>query len=292
MDKLTEMMDKMSANGYRSFYPEHYKPMSLGVYVLGCGYIYHYRSLPMTMVSRRTSDFYQLVYLVQGEGFFESRSFHRKDIQAGHAFILFPGEWHYYRPAVEENWKEYWIIFTGGIIQSLRQQKLLNPEEPLFFVGKDRILSGLFKECLAQGKQQTEAGREKSGICLLQILSRVLMNRTKSPEQFGDQMVTDVMNRIRSNPAGVWDFKNLAEKAGISYSWLRQRFYKVNGIPLGQYLNRERIWFACDLLAKGKSIKEVCWEVGMEDQYYFSRLFKKIMGTSPLQFERRHLKST
>jgi len=32
------------------------------------------------------------------------------------------------------------------------------------------------------------------------------------------------------------------------------------------------------------AIKQVAWELGFEDQLYFSRMFKKISGTSPSQY--------
>ncbi len=292
MDDLTKSMDKMTRKGYPSFYFEYHKPTVLGVYVHGCGYIYRYKNVSHTMVKRRVKPHYQLVYLVKGDGFLESRSFSRKDVRAGHAFILFPGEWHFYHPFKEENWKEYWITFSGDTLQSLMHQNLLNPEEPLVFAGKDESLVGLFKECFFIGKAGTKDSQDKAGICLLQILNRVLMNRAKDIVLPEDPIVSDIMKRIGAKPTDEWDFKSMAAEHGISYSLLRQRFYKENGVTLIRYLNRERILRAGYLLSKGKSVKEVCWEIGMKDPFYFSRLFKSIMGKSPLQFARTHFIKT
>ncbi len=279
----------MTRNGYNTYSFGYNQPAALGVHVLECGYIYKYRNLPRTMVNQRIFEYYGLVYIVQGEGAFESHSFPRKDVRAGNVFILFPGEWHYYRPLREENWKEYWITFTGDTIHSLMQQKLLNPEEPLFFAGKDESLIGLFKECFTLARQGTGNNPGKAGVCMLQILNQVISSRTEGAALPIDPIFKDILYRIRANPAARWDLKSLAKEQGVSYSQLRKNFYRITGIPPARYINRERIWHACDLLIKGKSLKDACWEIGMKDQSYFSRLFKKMMGETPLQYARAHL---
>ena len=36
------------------------------------------------------------------------------------------------------------------------------------------------------------------------------------------------------------------------------------------------------------NIKEIGYRLGFKDQYYFSRLFKNIMGSSPLQYKKEN----
>jgi len=38
----------------------------------------------------------------------------RQAIEAGDAFLLFPGKWHRYRPAPSTGWDEHWIGFNGS----------------------------------------------------------------------------------------------------------------------------------------------------------------------------------
>jgi len=42
------------------------------------------------------------------------------------------------------------------------------------------------------------------------------------------------------------------------------------------------------VLLKGskKTIGEIAWQLGYEDQYYFSRMFKRLTGNSPRQFRK------
>ena len=59
---------------------------------------------------------YQLLYITKGRGMFSSESSGRSQVKEGYMFLLFPGEWHTYRPDPETGWNEYWIGFDGRIM--------------------------------------------------------------------------------------------------------------------------------------------------------------------------------
>jgi len=51
------------------------------------------------------------------------------------------------------------------------------------------------------------------------------------------------------------------------------------------YFTQLKIRAACRLLdLSGKSVKAVALETGYSDPYYFSRVFKKVMGISPEKY--------
>ena len=50
---------------------------------------------------------YQLVYIVEGNGWFESEHCEKQIVHAGTIIMLFPGEWHHYAPNPNTGWKEY-----------------------------------------------------------------------------------------------------------------------------------------------------------------------------------------
>ena len=56
---------------------------------------------------------YQLLYIIDGEGIFRTRSAGEMKVSAGDMFIIFPGEWHSYMPDTDTGWNEYWIGFQG-----------------------------------------------------------------------------------------------------------------------------------------------------------------------------------
>ncbi len=52
----------------------------------------------------RTLDEFQLLYLTEGEGVFQSDHCPETAIKAGEIFLLFPGEWHTYHPTSGKGW--------------------------------------------------------------------------------------------------------------------------------------------------------------------------------------------
>jgi transcriptional regulator GlxA family with amidase domain len=74
----------------------------------------------------------------------------------------------------------------------------------------------------------------------------------------------------------------LSEELNTSEDYLSRIFHAHMGISLWEYLNRLRIDHAIELL-KGttESVAEVAYRSGYQDQAYFSRVFKRIAGTTP-----------
>ncbi|MGE7057069.1 helix-turn-helix domain-containing protein, partial [Paenibacillus glucanolyticus] len=63
------------------------------------------------------------------------------------------------------------------------------------------------------------------------------------------------------------------------------RFKEATGYSPIDYYLRLKIQLACQHLdLTGQSIKEISHRLGFQDPYYFSRLFKKIMGKSPSDY--------
>jgi AraC-like DNA-binding protein len=56
------------------------------------------------------------------------------------------------------------------------------------------------------------------------------------------------------------------------------------GMSLWDYLNRLRVFLAAEFLRQtDKTIQDIAWQTGFNDQAYFCRVFKKIYGVSPKQ---------
>ena len=57
-----------------------------------------------------------------------------------------------------------------------------------------------------------------------------------------------------------------------------------------QFLNEERMKAAKELMLQNKGIttKDVALQIGLQDEFYFSRLFKKKEGVSPSIYMKRY----
>ncbi len=83
--------------------------------------------------------------------------------------------------------------------------------------------------------------------------------------------------------------RELAASVFMSPDYLRQMFKKQFGESPVQYLIRQRIDFACNLLRSSRlPVKEIAAECGIENPYYFTRLFHRVMGQTPSVYREKH----
>lgn len=81
----------------------------------------------------------------------------------------------------------------------------------------------------------------------------------------------------------------LASAQNISDGYLSALFRRETGQTLTQFVNERRMKAACRLLTTTKlQIQTVAQHCGILDVHYFSRLFKKYTGISPLAYRETH----
>ncbi len=78
---------------------------------------------------------------------------------------------------------------------------------------------------------------------------------------------------------------DIAEFLNMSESSFSHKFKKTAGMPPNARLLEMRIDAAKNLLLKGARLKNIAQAAGFRDEYYLSRIFKKITGVSPRDFK-------
>ncbi|MEO0793976.1 MAG: helix-turn-helix domain-containing protein [Verrucomicrobiota bacterium] len=81
----------------------------------------------------------------------------------------------------------------------------------------------------------------------------------------------------------------VAQRLNCNADSLSARFSREVGKTAIEYLTERRIAKASRLLLNGYlQVAEVAWACGYRDPNYFSRLFKKQMGSTPIDFKKQH----
>ncbi|MGD9109445.1 MAG: AraC family transcriptional regulator [Phycisphaerales bacterium] len=102
----------------------------------------------------------------------------------------------------------------------------------------------------------------------------------------------DVIEYIRKNFSSPITLQELADIADLNSTYFSNLFSKFMGIAPIQYINRRRIEEAqLLLLSSNESLKSIAMQVGFNDVFYFSRLFKKITNISPSAYRKQHILS-
>ena len=101
-----------------------------------------------------------------------------------------------------------------------------------------------------------------------------------------DQHFMDKLERIaRSNSAKHLTLDTLSELMEVSKSTLAKRSSTLLGESPSHYLLRGKIDLAVKLLSTtNMRIKEVSFDLGFQNPYHFSRVFKRVTGHSPSEF--------
>ena len=103
-------------------------------------------------------------------------------------------------------------------------------------------------------------------------------------------LIQQVMNDVFLHLDGEISLHALAERAGVSDSYLSARFKEETGQTLSHWVRGRRVHRAKELLAREElSIAQVAEQVGILDVSYFIRLFRRETGMTPGEYRARSL---
>ncbi len=149
----------------------------------------------------------------------------------------------------------------------------------------------LFEDLLCcAGSRTFRLERQIPGLCH-QLLDEMFPSSTQALSGGDEVDIDTLIRRIRACPQAQWSFPDLAEELAISYSLLRKRFKQITGLPPHQFMLRERINLAFQMLFGGYSVKETAAKVGFTNPYHFSRLFKRHTGLAPSEHFKKRRRS-
>lgn len=112
-----------------------------------------------------------------------------------------------------------------------------------------------------------------------------------SAEHEGFDVIESVAQYMNRNLDKTLTLNDIANQSGYSPSYLSTLFKQQTGYAPLMYFNVMKIQQACQLIDKGEmQINQVSKAVGIDDPYYFSRLFSKIVGVSPAAYRKSRMK--
>lgn len=111
-------------------------------------------------------------------------------------------------------------------------------------------------------------------------------NKNKSMNKMKMKLFENVKDFIKENIETELELEKVAGNFGLSVYYFSRTFKEVTGINFSEYVNKCRIDMAKELLSNGEmNVKEVCYKIGYNDPNYFSKVFKKYEGVSPVNFK-------
>jgi YesN/AraC family two-component response regulator len=100
----------------------------------------------------------------------------------------------------------------------------------------------------------------------------------------------DILNFLNIEYSNKLSSGDISEKFEGNFDYLNRCFKKMTGHTIFAYINLIRINKAKELiLTTHMHFGEIGYLVGIENPYYFSRLFKKIVGITPTDYYNDHV---
>jgi AraC family transcriptional activator FtrA len=100
--------------------------------------------------------------------------------------------------------------------------------------------------------------------------------------------LSKLIDWVRAHPSQAHTLRTLARRASMSPRSLQRQFQETVGLGPYEWLIRERVALAKDMLQAGRhSLPRVAEAVGFRSQETFRRHFRRVAGTSPATYRRQ-----
>lgn len=263
-------------------------PLIADLFITDIGYYpqarHHFRERPSG------STQFILIYCIEGMGEIRiGEALH--PVPPDHFFIIPAGMPHSYHSDIQNPWSIYWIHFSGikaGLFARLACQCIAIDRGKTSRIS-DRI--DLFSEIFRNlGRGFSIETLEYTNLCLAHLLASFThLNQFREMRKADENdPVAQSINFMLEHLNKKLKLEEIATETGLSASHYSRLFQNRTGHPPIDYFIQLKIQRACRLLDNsGWMIADVAREMGFDDQFYFSRVFRKVMGMSPAGYRKR-----
>lgn len=224
-----------------------------------------------------------LICCVDGEGtiFLEDTEY---KISSKEAFCIPAGVPHKYYASDKKPWSIFWVHFKGENVQYFPcgNREVIHISS---IWSENRIIT-LFDVLFQVLEKNYTLG---NFIYISQVLSLILSEiyfREKEDEVTKqNRQMTAIIRYMYKNIRKNLTLEDLSRELNLSKSYINATFKKyADRAPIDFFINL-KMQEACKMLkATDFYVAEIARELGYEDPYYFSRIFKKTIGVSPKEY--------
>lgn len=243
-----------------------------------------YNRTPKGLFQIMKRDRFILHYVVSGCGTFCNENF-----KENNCYIVVPNEQETIRADEQNPYETYWIAFKGPKAAQIIKKCNIPCTNSVFEFNRTKECAEVLREALEllQDAKEYEESAIMNSV-LFKIFAIHFSETTVVDSQIGP--ARKIAEFINENYFRNISINYLAKSFNFNRSYIYMLFKKEFGISPQEYILNKRIEKAKELLSDRKRLRicEVAFAVGYSDPLYFSRLFKKATGVSPLKFAKNN----
>ena len=146
------------------------------------------------------------------------------------------------------------------------------------------LVRALIQEVLTFDHAYDETGREGRIVALLlEEVARMPAIPVSAPMPL-DRRLRRVCDQIVADPADQRDLDDLVRVAGMGRRTFTRAFRQETGMAFATWRQQVRLMAAISMLAQGKSVTSIAYEVGYESPSSFTAMFHRVLGVPPSHY--------
>ena len=264
-------------------------PLLSALYITDIGFYpdakYHFRERSEPI------DQYVFIYCTAGAGWFAVNGV-RQEVNKNSYFILPPGLPHSYGSEEDNPWTIYWIHFGGTLAEYYADNCLMphyiTPNKDSRIMTRINLFEELFNALDAGFNLESIRYAMSSFHHYLGSLRYLKGYKGSETGHIDENVVDETIHFMTENLERNLTLTEISNYSGFSKSYLSAMFKERTGNSLLSNFNLLKVKYACHLLdTTTMKLNRICFKIGIFDPYYFSRMFSKIMGMSPIAYRHR-----
>lgn len=260
-------------------------PLTRDLYPLAFG---HYRRAAGHHMHREHHNDDLLIHCTEGEAYLSVED-EPCVVRAGDLVLIPAGAAHRYTASPENPWTIHWVHYAGPLAENFRQHMGFTDDIRIQHIGRQPRLLVDFNGLLSV----RQTGFRTPG--LVHVANRLRQLLAAVPLSVGEashaqQPDLDIIhNFMREHLDERITLGQLADLTGLSPAHFATRYRALTGVSPIQHFLHLKVEQACQMLdTTDHSFTQISNMLGYDDNYYFSRLFKKVMGQSPTDYRHTH----
>ncbi len=229
----------------------------------------------------RIRDDYLLMYTFGGSAWVLEGA-KKSELNPGDWFLIRPNIAHHYRDI--ESWSFGYIHFAGNLASEALDRINFFSRENLGFRQRNDTAANLLSDIIHSTSDPTAAGEIARNAKFLELLAALHGNYFEANPEMDIQSI--VREYAEEHLKRVISLEELAKLAGMSQFHFCRKFREETGFPPMRFVQKLRIERAGKILGQSPNVKisAVAMEVGFADPLYFSKVFSKWTGMSPIEY--------